>query len=39
LDEAIKAVADGQTIRLLSSIEIKPDIVDETGATIKVSPG
>jgi N-acetylmuramoyl-L-alanine amidase len=39
LDEAITAVEEGQTIRLLQSVEIKPDTVDENGATIKGESG
>jgi N-acetylmuramoyl-L-alanine amidase len=34
LDEAILAVADGETIQLLSSIEIKPDTVVDNEVTI-----
>lgn len=39
LDEAIAAVEEGQTIRLLQSVEIKPDSVDDNGATIKGESG
>lgn len=39
LDEAITAVTEGQTIRLLSSVEIKPDVAGEGGITIKGESG
>lgn len=38
LDEAINAVTDGQTITLLKSIEIKPDVI-ENDVTIKGETG